>query len=424
MQHQLQNFGTMRLNICLFLALLFCSVIDVSAQQSYRTKSASDILGNPDYLAISYGGYRQLSRAEVPSVAELKEDMRLLAAMNIKMLRTYNTQQFDEAARLLQAIRELKDEDPTFDMYVMLGAWINCENAWTDHPNHAAENVEENTAEIETAIKMANAFPDIVKVIAVGNEAMVHWAASYYVEPGIILKWVSYLQDLKKSGGLPEDVWITSSDNFASWGGGDASYHLPDLTALLHAVDYVSMHTYPFHDSHYNSAYWLGGPEEAAYSGEEQAKHAMNRAVAYAQLQYQSVADYMKSLGISKPIHIGETGWSTVCNSLYGPNGSRAADEYKQKLYYDAMREWSGTAGLSCFFFEAFDEPWKDALHPNGSENHFGLFTVDGRAKYVLWDMVDAGKFDGLSRAGNSITKTYEGSMEELYRDIMIPPLK
>ena len=47
--------------------------------------------------------------------------------------------------------------------------------------------------------------------------------------PNVILKWVTHLQDLKKYGELSSDLWITSSDDFASWGGGDPSYRTPDL---------------------------------------------------------------------------------------------------------------------------------------------------------------------------------------------------
>ena len=47
--------------------------------------------------------------------------------------------------------------------------------------------------------------------------------------PSIILKWVNHLQNLKKTGELPKDLWITSSDNFASWGGGSNEYHAEDL---------------------------------------------------------------------------------------------------------------------------------------------------------------------------------------------------
>jgi hypothetical protein len=72
-----------------------------------------------------------------------------------------------------------------------------------------------NAIEIDEAVRLANQYPDIVKVIAVGNEAMVKWAASYYVQP-TILKWVNYANFSR--GKLPENLWITSSDNFASWG--------------------------------------------------------------------------------------------------------------------------------------------------------------------------------------------------------------
>ena len=383
--------------------------------------TAKDILGNAQYLAISYGGYRQTSRDIQPSISQLKEDMKILYAMGIRILRTYNVQ-LAQAPNLLKAIRELKQEDQQFEMYVMLGAWIDCKNAWTDQPpNHELES-DQNKAEIERAVALANEYPEIVKIIAVGNEAMVKWAASYYVQPRVILKWVNYLQNLKKEEKLPKDLWITSSDDFASWGGGEERYRIKDLEELVKAVDYVSMHTYPYHNSHYNPAFWYSPEDADSISDIEKVDAAMQRAVDFAKNQYTRVSEYIKSIGVSKPIHIGETGWATISNGFYGRDGSRASDQYKEALYYELMREWTNKAGISCFYFEAFDEPWKDAHNQNGSENHFGLITVDGKAKYVLWDMVEQGVFEGLYRDGNLITKTYRGNKEELLKDVQIPP--
>jgi hypothetical protein len=109
---------------------------------------------------------------------------------------------------------------------------------------------------------------------------------------------------------------------------------------------------------------------------------------------------------------------------LYGSNGSKATDEYKAALYYKHLRDWTNEAGISCFYFEAFDENWKDGGNPGGSENHFGLFTIDGKAKYALWDLVDKGVFEGLGRNGNPITKTYNGKKEELMKDVLVPDTK
>ena len=44
----------------------------------------------------------------------------------------------------------------------------------------------------------------------------------------------------------------------------------------------------------------------------------MKRAGDFAIGQYNDVKQYMLSLGIDKPIHIGETGWATVSNGFYG----------------------------------------------------------------------------------------------------------
>ncbi|MBO6523913.1 MAG: glycosyl hydrolase family 17 [Balneolaceae bacterium] len=408
-----------------FVGIFLTSIIGCASsnEMNDRNRSAEEILGNPDFQAISFGGFREKTRDNVPTVSDLKEDLRILDAIGIRVLRTYNTQQFPHAENLLKAIKELKAEDSNFEMYVMLGAWIDAKNAWTDQPViHDVESLENNTAEIGAAVRLANEYPDIVKIIAVGNEAMVHWATSYFVTPDIILKWVNYLQDQKAEGNLADDVWITSSDNFASWGGGDESYHNEDLTMLFNAVDYVSVHTYPFHDTHYNSDFWLVPDEEENLSDLEKVDLAMKRARDYAKSQFEAVKTYMTSLGIDKPVHIGETGWASTTNSMYGKEGSRAADEYKQKLFYDSMRKWTTSEGISCFYFEAFDEQWKDPLNPMGSENHFGLINLKGEAKYLLWDEVDEGVFKGLSRGGNSITKTYNGVEEAMIEDVL-PPL-
>ncbi|WP_405607739.1 glycosyl hydrolase family 17 [Polaribacter sp. Asnod1-A03] len=385
--------------------------------------TAAEILGNPDYLAISYGGYRGKSREDnQPTILQLKEDLKLMHAMGIRILRTYNVQpKLPHAANVLEAIHQLKKEDANFEMYVMLGAWIDCLNAWTEkEPNHNLESPE-NEGEIARAVALANKYPDIVKVIAVGNEAMVKWAASYFVQPNVILKWVNYLQNLKKKGELSKDVWITSSDDFSCWGGGDSLYHTKDLEDLIKAVDYISTHTYPYHNSHHNSEFWKVPDNEFHLSDKEKIDAAMLRSKNFAIKQYNAVKSYMESLGVNKPIHIGETGWSTISNGYYGVNGSRASDEYKQGLYYNHLREWTNKEGISCFYFEAFDEQWKDVENPNGSENHFGLITLKGEAKFPIWNLVDKGVFNGLTRGGKSITKTYNGDKDVLMNDVLVP---
>jgi hypothetical protein len=85
------------------------------------------------------------------------------------------------------------------------------------------------------------------------------------------------------------------------------------------------------------------------------------------------------------------------------------------------MREWTNKEGLSLFYFEAFDEQWKDSKNASGSENHFGLINLQSQAKYALWDMVDKGVFKGLTRDGKPITKTYNGNAAALWMDVKIP---
>lgn len=424
------NIIILPLSKVFFLMVVFCLLFSCNSKSeshemnaSPKEISAKELLGNPNYQAICYGGYRKNTREIEPTIAEIKEDLKILSALNIKIVRTYNVH-YKEVSNLLEAITQLKKQDSNFEMYVMLGAWMDCKNAWTDlEPIHNEES-DRNAIEIAEAVRLANAYPEIIKIIAVGNEAMVNWATSYYVTPKIILKWVNHLQDLKKQNKLAKEVWITSSDDFASWGGGDISYHTKDLEDLIKAVDYVSMHTYPYHNTHYNPDFWQTASNENHFDELQKVNTAMVRAQLFAQKQYENVKAYVHSISPNKPIHIGETGWASSSDGFYGIEGSKASDEYKQALYYQSMRAWTNKEKITCFYFEAFDEPWKDSQNPKGSENHFGIFTVDGKAKFTLWNSVDDKVFTNLKRDGQPIEKTYSGNKDLVMKTVFAPPTK
>ena len=386
------------------------------------SKNAKDIIGNNNYPAISYGGYRGKSRDVQPSIEDIKEDLQIMFAQGFRVIRTYDLHH-PFAENTLKAISELKNSDSDFEMYVMLGAWIQCKDAFTDIPIHNEEDLEGNKVEIVEAVRLAQDYQDIVKVIAVGNEAMVHWATSYHLEPKYVLKWVKYLQDLKINGTINNNIWITSSDNFASWGGGSEEYHNDDLDELIRSVDYVSMHTYAFHDTYYNPVFWNLSGDSEDLSKKDIIKKAIQKAVEYELSQFNSVQEYIHGIDSSKQVHIGETGWSSVASDLYGYGGTEAADEYKLGLYYEMITDVCVAKSISCFYFSAFDEPWKDSQNENGSENHFGLFTVHGEAKYPLWKKVDQNVFDGLSRGGNPIKKTFNGDFDALLETSNLPPI-
>lgn len=407
--------------ILFFQAMLAISLC-AACSKGESSPTADELLGHAKYQAMAYGGYRNHDRAQAPTVQEIKEDLRLLHAMDIRILRTYHARLYGHAENVLKAISELKAHDPDFDMYVMLGAWMQCAAAWSEHPNHAVGDSINNAAEIAKATALASRYPEIVKIIAVGNESMVHWAASYYVAPQVITAWVKHLQALKSKGELPADLWITSSDNYASWGG-EANYRGADLEELIRAVDYISLHSYPFHDTHYNPEFWYVPEPEEQLDKTTIINRAMERAVKRVGAQVAEVRRYLYAIGSEKEIHIGETGWASADNSLYGPSGSRAADEYKQHLYYQKIRSWCDSMGMSCFYFEAFDEPWKDQENAMGSENHFGLFDVQGNAKLPLHAMIDANTFKGLGRNGNEtgVSTTRETALAE---QSMMPPFK
>ena len=143
-------------NLIPFLIMTLAAIATTacSPKPSATGKTAEEILGSPDYQAICYGGYREKTREIQPTIPQLQEDMKILHAMGIRIVRTYNVH-LDEAANLLEAIRQIKKDEPGFEMYVMLGAWIDCKNAWTDLPDRIRnEESQRNAVEVNRAVEL------------------------------------------------------------------------------------------------------------------------------------------------------------------------------------------------------------------------------------------------------------------------------
>ncbi len=294
--------------------------------------------------AICYSGYREgqsPDRREYPSVAQIREDLHLLAR-HWQLLRLYDCSL--HAERVLQVIEEYR-----LPLRVMLGAYLGAEmnNAgcpwggiYTEEQLEASRR--ENDAELQRLVTLALRHRDTVFSVAVGNEATVDWT-DHFVHVHRMIECVRWVKSR-----VPQPV--TFCENYVPW------QH--KLRELVPELDFISLHTYPV---------W-------------EYKH-IHEALDYTKDNVASVA----RLYPGKPVVITEAGWCTSSNGR-GMHAEHAVQEL-QAVYYLDLMDWTRAEGLLCFVFEAFDEPWKGSADPLEPEKHWGLFTVDRRPKLVVKDL-------------------------------------
>ncbi len=307
--------------------------------------------------AICYSGYREgqdPGRRLYPSVAQIREDLHILNK-HWRLLRLYDCSV--HAQRVLQVIRE--DRLP---FQVLLGAYLGAEMnnfgcPWGGiYPEDELDsNWRQNDAELDRLVHLACSHEDIVFAVAVGNECTVDWTDHYVPVPQMI----EYVRRVKARVKQP----VTFCENYVPWQN--------KLRPLVQELDFISLHTYPV---------W-------------EYRH-IHEALAYTQANVASVA----SLYPGKPVAITEAGWCTASNGR-GMNAEHAVQEL-QAVYYQDLMGWTREAGLLCFVFEAFDEPWKGSADPLEPEKHWGLFTVDRRPKLVMQSLYPERVAPGAHAAG------------------------
>ena len=154
-------------------------------------------------------------------------------------------------------------------------------------------------------------------------------------------KVIAYVRQVKAVIEQP----VTVADNYEWW--------IRDGATLAAEVDFIGVHTYPV---------WEG--------------KSIDDGLPYTVANIDDVRAALPG----KPLAILEAGWTTAATE-FGDRASEAA----QARYFGELSEWARKEGITVFFFEAFDEPWKgDADDPGGAEKHWGLFNVDRIPKRAL----------------------------------------
>lgn len=297
--------------------------------------------GQRIYNAVCYGPHRDGQRpGEIqPSAEELLEDLRLMLP-HWKLIRIYYSSEFAET--FLTVIRE-----NGIDVKVVLGTWIDPEER-RDDAGEVLERFEEavadNRREVDAAIRLANAFPEIVAAVSVGNETQIFWSA--HRGPLDIL--IGHVRRVR--GGV--DVPVTVADDFNYW-------NKPESRKLASEIDFIMLHAHPM---------WNGLQVEDALDWQRD--------------QLEDV----KSMHPDRDVVIGETGWATsvIDEGQQGELIKGKPGEAEQRLFYEAVREWAEAERQTVFFFEAFDENWKKGTHPEEVEKHWGLFRADRTSKAAM----------------------------------------
>ncbi len=349
----------------LMLALLGAALLPACVGTMKPVDLLSDALQGP---AIAYSGYRdgQSPKSGVrPSQDQVADDLRILAK-NWRLIRIYSADRHGED--VLEVIRREK-----LDLKVMLGIWLAREPG----------SEQDNARQIAEGIRLANEYEDVVVAVNVGNETLIEWTAHPVTEKRVI----RYVRQVKAGVTQP----VTVADNYVWWRDHGA--------ALAREVDFITMHTYPIWE-----------------------RKDIDEGLSYTVENYEDV----RAAHPGRTIVIGEAGWATyTVGNLHVP---RVGNEKKQHRYHDELTDWARENKITVFFFEAFDEPWKDS----GTERHWGVFTVDRKAKPVMAKLYPELKSEGptspsyperIETAGPDIVAALRADLAEVIRNGSVNPL-
>ncbi|MGR8940482.1 MAG: glycoside hydrolase family 17 protein [Gammaproteobacteria bacterium] len=248
-----------------------------------------------------------------PSAQEIDEDLRLLAGQT-HTIRTYASS---------KGLTEVPAMARKHGLKMIQGAWIG-----------GMTMVKENEEEIAALIRAANAYPDVITRVIVGNEVLLRGE----LEPEQLLSYIRRVKQAVKQPVSYADVW---------------SFYMR-YPEIAKEVDFFTVHILP---------YW----EDEPLPVDKTAEHIVKN--------YQRIRDAYPG----KPILIGESGWPSAGRQR-GPAVPSVVNEAR---FIRSLVQVANKNGFDINIVEAFNQPWKSKLEGVVGAN-WGLYSVDRKLVFPL----------------------------------------
>jgi exo-beta-1,3-glucanase (GH17 family) len=245
---------SIRLLLCLFSIVLAHVAYDWYSNQP---QDAGVDVPSGKLMSLSFAPFREgFSPLEkkYPLAEHVEEDLRLLADKT-ETIRTYSS---------LGGMEPTPELSRKYGLKMIQGAWIGGVH-------------KESKKEIDALIQSANANPDVVKRVIVGNEVLLRGELE-------VDQLIEYIREVKKAVKQPvsyADVWSMYMKH-------------PKLFA---EVDFITIHILP---------YWEDEPI------------AVENAPEHLEKIVKQVEDEARGVAPGKPILIGESGWPSGPSTWHG----------------------------------------------------------------------------------------------------------
>ena len=283
---------------------------------------------------LSYAPFRDGQSPLGPGVQitpqQIDEDMAQLARIS-DCVRTYSVELGQDQVAAIAKRHGLK---------VIQGIWLGV-------------NPDKNRAEIETAIKIANEYPDVVRAVVVGNEVLLRGDLA----SGDL---VAAIREVKARVKVP----VTYADVWEYW------LRNADVAA---AVDFITIHILP---------YW----EDFPIPAREAAAHV------------DSIRRRVVAAFAGKEVIIGEVGWPSEGRMREGALPSPANEA---RVIQDVLA-LAKRNNFRVNVIEAFDQPWKRALEGTVG-GHWGLLDDATRKSKFVWGEAVSNHPDWKAQAAGGI---------------------